>query len=250
VNGKFSRSFLSQILGLRPNYKHFEQADPELFLGKVKFILENPDVESMELTFSEEEYSPTGKLLRVIDLVPNGSNCRVTSDNKEEYLNAIANYRLGTRVSKEVESFLKGLHVIVPDDLLSNFDENELELLMCGKSEFDLKDLKQNYLDWFTPFDTQHKRILEWFWTAISNLSDDEKAKLLQFATGSSLLPHGGFKALNPKFSIALSSTYGQLPTAHTCINQICLSDNFSFEEFEKCLRLAILEGSEGFAFK
>jgi hypothetical protein len=60
--------------------------------------------------------------------VPNGSTKLVTNENKEEYLNALANYRLGTKVKKEIEAFCKGLHYIVPDELLSQFDENELEV--------------------------------------------------------------------------------------------------------------------------
>lgn len=86
VNGRFSRSFLAQVLGLRPNYKvntqkplsksgsladnntlflcqHFEQDDPELYLGKVKYVLEN-DVDKLELTYSEEEY--TGQVVKVV----------------------------------------------------------------------------------------------------------------------------------------------------------------------------------------
>jgi hypothetical protein len=43
--------------------QYFEQDDPELYLRKIKFILEN-DVDSMELTFVEEEYE-LGKLIKV-----------------------------------------------------------------------------------------------------------------------------------------------------------------------------------------
>lgn len=68
VKARFTRSFLAQLIGLRVHYKYFEQDDPELYLGKVKFILEN-DVEGMELTFTEEEYDPMGKLLKVFLLV-------------------------------------------------------------------------------------------------------------------------------------------------------------------------------------
>lgn len=38
--------------------------DPELYKTKVKYILEN-DIEEMDLTFSEEEYSPEGHLVKV-----------------------------------------------------------------------------------------------------------------------------------------------------------------------------------------
>ena len=65
---------------------------------------------------------------QVIDLVPNGQKVPVTNMTKEEYLNSLAKYRLATRVHKEVEAFLKGLHEVVPDDLLCNFDESELEV--------------------------------------------------------------------------------------------------------------------------
>jgi hypothetical protein len=89
VKAKLTRSFLAQLIGLRVSFKvsdffcevkqknpqghtgcslllqHFEQDDPELYLRKVKFILEN-DVDGMELTFSEEEYDDhTGKLVKV-----------------------------------------------------------------------------------------------------------------------------------------------------------------------------------------
>lgn len=61
-------------------------------------------------------------------MISNGRKVVVTNENKEEYLNALAQYRLLTRVKRETESFLKGLSEIVPDGLLSNFDENELEV--------------------------------------------------------------------------------------------------------------------------
>lgn len=64
VRAKFTRSFLAQIIGLRVHYKYFEQDDPDLYLSKVKYILEN-DVEEMELYFVEEEYDKDGQLTRV-----------------------------------------------------------------------------------------------------------------------------------------------------------------------------------------
>jgi hypothetical protein len=63
-----------------------------------------------------------------VELVPNGKRISVTDDNKEEYLNHIALYRLSIRMKREIDAFLKGLSEIVPDGLLTNFDENELEV--------------------------------------------------------------------------------------------------------------------------
>ena len=39
-----------------------------------------------------------------------------------------------------------GLNDLIPDNLLSMFDENELELLICGTCCFDLADLKANHI--------------------------------------------------------------------------------------------------------
>jgi hypothetical protein len=208
----------------------------------------------MELTFSEEEYDEKGKLVKCVDLIPNGSKKPVTAKNKEKYLNALAQYRLGTKFDKEIEAFKRGLHEIVPEELLTSFDESELEILMCGKSEFDVEDLKRNCILLAGTKDKNGSHIIplllfDWFCISVSNMSDEERARLLQFTTGSSLLPHEGFKGLNPKFKISISNLSNRLPTAHTCFNEIVLYDHDKFESFERALRTAVCEGAEGFAF-
>ena len=84
-------------------------------------------------------------------LVENGEDIEVTEDNKMKYLNLLAQHRLVRSVKEEIEAFLKGgliriilagvmvvmviytfagLNEIVPDNLLSMFDENELEVCL------------------------------------------------------------------------------------------------------------------------
>lgn len=45
-------------------FQYFEQDDPDLYLTKVKYILEH-DVEEMELYFVEEDYDQLGQLTKV-----------------------------------------------------------------------------------------------------------------------------------------------------------------------------------------
>lgn len=71
-----------------------------------------------------------GQLIRTVDLIPNGSKVRVRNENKSQYLDALATHRLSNNVKDEIDSFLKGLNFIIPDNLLSIFDENELEVLV------------------------------------------------------------------------------------------------------------------------
>ncbi|RWS30289.1 apoptosis-resistant E3 ubiquitin protein ligase 1-like protein [Leptotrombidium deliense] len=244
VKARFTRSFLAQLIGLRVHYKYFEQDDPDLYISKIKYIVEN-DVADMELTFTEEEYDNNGQLIRVVDLIPGGSKIEVTNENKMQYLDALAQHRLVNSVKDEVEHFLKGLNDLIPDNLLAIFDENELELLMCGTGQYSISEFKANHL--VSGASEEFHKVLDWFWNAVSNFTDEEMARLLQFTTGCSQLPPGGFVELNPKFLITSTPVFGTLPTAHTCFNQICLPEYDSYEQFERALKLAIYEGSEGF---
>ncbi|KAJ8308581.1 hypothetical protein KUTeg_013455 [Tegillarca granosa] len=202
-------------LGSAYRQLYFEADDPELYKTKVRYIDENP-IDDMELTFSEEEYSPEGQLLKVVDLIPGGSKLPVTNENKQHYLNCLAQYKLVSCVKEEVDHFLKGLNLLIPDNLLSIFDENELELLMCGTGNYSITDFKAH-------------AVLDWFWTIVASFTEEQMARLLQFTTGCSQLPAGGFRELNPNF------------------NQLCLPDYDTIDNFHKSLLIAINEGSQGF---
>lgn len=59
-------------------------------------------------------------------------------------------------------------------------------------------------------------QVLEWFWTIVASFTEEQMARLLQFTTGCSQLPAGGFGELNPNIQLSSSPTYNTLPTAHT----------------------------------
>ncbi|XP_074005153.1 apoptosis-resistant E3 ubiquitin protein ligase 1 isoform X2 [Numenius arquata] len=224
---------------------YFETDDPEFYKSKVCFILNN-DVSEMDLVFAEERYSKTGQLEKVVELVTGGAQVPVTNENKILYLNLLAQYRLASQVREEVDHFLKGLNELVPENLLAIFDENELELLMCGTGDISVCDFKAHAVvvggSWHF-----REKVMRWFWTVVSSFTQEELARLLQFTTGSSQLPPGGFAALCPSFQIIAAPTHSTLPTAHTCFNQLCLPTYDSYEEVHKMLQLAISEGCEGF---
>ena len=123
------------------------------------------------------------------------------------------------------------------------FDECELELLLCGVREYSLTELKKHNII-VSGLSSKLKR---WFWMALSHFTPEQFARLLQFTTGSSQLPPGGFADLKPPFQIAPTHKQDSLPIAHTCFNMICLSDHSSFQSFEKALLTAINDGGEGF---
>ncbi|XP_063804382.1 apoptosis-resistant E3 ubiquitin protein ligase 1 [Pseudophryne corroboree] len=245
VRARFTRSFLAQIIGLRMHYKYFETDDPDFFQSKVLYLLTH-DVSDTDLVFAEEKYGRGGQLDKVVELIPGGSQILVTNENKIYYLNLLAQYRLCSQVREEVEHFLKGLNELVPDNLLGIFDENELELLMCGTGHIAVQDFQAHAVviggSWLF-----REKVMHWFWAVVCSFTQEELARLLQFTTGSSQLPPGGFAALCPSFQIIGSPAHGTLPTAHTCFNQLCLPTYDSYDEMHRMLKLAISEGCEGF---
>lgn len=52
-------------------------------------------------------------ILQEVDLIPNGSKIEVTQENKMKYLDALAQYKLHSRASAEIESFIKGITVLM-----------------------------------------------------------------------------------------------------------------------------------------
>lgn len=248
VRARLTRSFLAQIIGLRVHYKYFEQDDPELYLSKVKYVLETDldDDASTEIYFSEDEYDGCGRLVQTHMLIPQGDTVRVRNHNKHQYLDALAQFRLAATCRLEVDAFLRGLTLLIPDNLLAIFDENELELLLCGTVEVSVSDWRLHAV--VSGMGRQWQRVLAWLWAALADMDHEERARLLQFTTGCSQLPPGGFQELNPRFHIMAAPTFGALPTAHTCFNQLCLPDYDSYEQLVHALHWAINEGGEGFA--
>ncbi|KAA6399765.1 MAG: hypothetical protein EZS28_004714 [Streblomastix strix] len=110
--------------------------------------------------------------------------------------------------------------------------------MLCGIDQIDLEDWKTN-TDYIGGYCSNSPQIL-YFWDMILNMSNEQRAQLLQFATGTTLLPPGGFMnlmgSMGPrKFTIYRSTKGTQyLPNIHTCFNQIDQPDAEFEEDFEE----------------
>ncbi|GAA5939453.1 E3 ubiquitin-protein ligase TOM1 [Sporobolomyces koalae] len=245
----FSRSVYKHMLGKPVDHRDLESIDPEYYKSLV-WMLENDIDGVIELNFSVErdEFG----VVETIDLIPNGRNVAVTNENKGEYVRLIADQRLSIEIKDQMDALLKGLYEIVPKDLMQIFTERELELLISGLPEIDADEWRANTdLVGYSATDP----IIGYFWRAVRSFSHEERAKLLQFVSGSSRVPLEGFGSLQgmsgiTKFNIHRSGATSALPTAHTCFNQLDIPSGFtSYEDFRKKLLIAITEGNTGFAF-
>ncbi len=78
------------------------------------------------------------------DLINDGRNIAVTEANKREYVQRACNMKMKESIKVQIDSFLKGFYDIIPKDLISIFNEQELELLISGLPTIDIDDLKAN----------------------------------------------------------------------------------------------------------
>ncbi|CAH6718464.1 E3 ubiquitin-protein ligase Tom1p [[Candida] jaroonii] len=243
----FSRAVYKRLLGRKVSLKDMETLDLEYFKSLV-WMLENDitDVITEDFSVETDDYGEK----KIIDLIPDGRNIPVTEENKQEYVRLVVEYRLQTSVTEQMDNFLMGFHEIIPKDIINIFDEQELELLISGLPDIDVNDWQNNTS--YSNYSASSIQI-QWFWRAVKSFDNEERAKLLQFATGTSKVPLNGFKELSSvngtcKFSI--HRDYGsldRLPSSHTCFNQIDLPAYETYETLRGSLLLAITEGHEGF---
>lgn len=78
------------------------------------------------------------------DLKPNGRNIVVSESNKREYVQLACQMKMTGSIRSQIKSFLDGFYEIIPKDLISIFNEQELELLISGLPTIDIDDLKAN----------------------------------------------------------------------------------------------------------
>ncbi|XP_070071591.1 E3 ubiquitin-protein ligase Nedd-4 isoform X11 [Drosophila takahashii] len=242
----FIRPFYKMMLQKPIDLKDMESVDTEYY-NSLMWIKEN-DPRILELTFCLDEDVFGQKSQH--ELKPGGANIDVTNDNKDEYIKLVIEWRFVARVKEQMSSFLDGFGSIIPLNLIKIFDEHELELLMCGIQNIDVKDWRENTL-YKGDYHMNHI-IIQWFWRAVLSFSNEMRSRLLQFVTGTSRVPMNGFKELygsnGPQmFTIEKWGTPNNFPRAHTCFNRLDLPPYEGYLQLKDKLIKAI-EGSQGFA--
>ena len=223
-------------------------------LNQIKSLAERgEDVEMLCMDFTTT--IDVMGMKETIELVPGGSNIPVTNDNYLEYIEACLKYWMMDSVKPQLNQLLLGFFDVIPEPLLTVFDFQELELLMCGLPKIDVGDWIANteYMGALEGIGAQH-RTCQWFWEIVDSFDQEMKARLLQFVTGTSGVPARGFGVLQGndgsvrKFTInGVPAHMCLYPRAHTCFNRIDLPMYRTKAELEEKLRLAVQMCATGF---
>lgn len=250
VDCYFTRSVYKHMLGKPTDTSDMEAVDPEYHKSLV-WILENDITDVLDLTFSMEmeEFGQQ----KIVDLKPDGRNIVVTQSNKHEYVQLVVENRLTNAIREQITAFLSGFHDIIPKELVAIFNEKELELLISGVPDIDIDDWKNNAE--YRGYSSTSPQI-QWFWRAVRSFDQEERAKLLQFTTGTSKVPLEGFSHLQGvggKQKFQIHKDFGnvqRLPSAHTCFNQIDMPVYESYDQLKERLYKSMTEGAIGFGFE
>ncbi|KAL2088843.1 hypothetical protein ACEWY4_015742 [Coilia grayii] len=241
----FIRPFYKMMLQKPIALQDMESVDSEYF-NSLKWILENDPTDlDLRFTIDEELFGQTHQH----ELTPGGADIIVTDRNKKEYIHLVMQWRFVNRIQKQMTAFKEGFYELIPQDLIKIFDENELELLMCGLGDVDVNDWREN-TKYKNGYSSNHPVIL-WFWKTVLLMDAEKRIRLLQFVTGTSRVPMNGFAELygsnGPQlFTIEQWGTRDKLPRAHTCFNRLDLPPYEAFEELREKLHIAI-ENAQGF---
>lgn len=216
VDLPFAHFFLTLLQGQVNSVRDLASYDPELF-SNLQSLLDMPAPEDMGLTFEFGEKQFDGSST-MVDLIENGSNLPVTSQNVGAYVQLIADRRLNRLIAQQAQAFRRGLADVIDLDWIRLFTPAELSLAICGGGRLDVTDLREN-VQFAGGFHDQHPTVLL-LWEVLEEMSSEEQQAFLRFVTSVSRPPLLGFATLNPQLCIRLNKAdVSHLPSANTCIN-------------------------------
>jgi len=253
ISGHMIRHLYKHLLGWPVTFEDLELVDQSIYKSLKDIMQDADNVEHLCLNFTVSE-NFLGEI-KDVPLVKNGENIDVTASNLPEYIECRLKYQMLGRVKPQLTELLLGFFDVIDEPLLTVFDFQELELLMCGLPEIDVEDWQENteYTGEFTTLGGKHP-VCKWFWEVVEEYDQEYRARLLQFATGTSGVPSGGFAILQgPDRNIRKFTIHGvakgneHFPNAHTCFNRIDLPVYSEKSTMKKKLTVALEMAATGF---
>ncbi|XP_033735284.1 E3 ubiquitin-protein ligase HECTD1-like isoform X2 [Pecten maximus] len=209
--------------------------------------LQNPSVpgaiyriEDMGLTF---QFNPSSKVYGYMsyDLKSNAEE-EVNLENVDEYVDLVTDFCINSGIRHQLDAFKAGFDEVFSMDKLHSFSPTELATLMCGEqapvwSREDVLNYTEPKLGY-----TRDSPGFQRFVNVMTSLSADERKAFLQFTTGCSSLPPGGFANLHPRLTVVrkVDGSDSSYPSVNTCVHYLKLPEYSS----EDILRQKLLDAT------
>lgn len=253
VKGHMVKHLYKHMLGWPVMFNDLKDVDEEYYnsLKGLKDMGSDVEYAYVDFTVMEETLGVKNE----VELVPGGADINLTEENLPEYIEACLRYRLLGRYEAQLNELLLGFFDVIPEPLLTIFDFQELELLMCGLPEIEMENWME-HTEYSGEYDREgpNHQVCKWFWEVVGGYDHELKARLLQFVTGTSGVPAKGFSSLQGndgnvrKFTIhGVTLETCVYPRSHTCFNRIDLPLYEDREDLVEKLQIAITMASTGF---
>lgn len=257
VAGHMVQYLYKYMLGWPITFDDLESIDEELYQNLKKIL----DVKPEEVEYLCLDFTATQNTLgeaTTIKLVPNGEDKPVTGENLPEYLEAYFKHLMLERIRPQVTELLLGFYDVIPEPMLTIFDFQELELMMCGLPTIDMDDwMKHTQYGGLFQQTKAKSQICKWFWEVVREFDQETRARLLQFVTGTSGVPSRGFSVLQGSDGcIKLFTLNGvdkkttSYPQSHTCFNRLDVPMYRSKKDLREKLKIAVRECATGFTME
>jgi len=204
-----------------------ELTDPELHQNMSQLhSMSRETVADLMLTFSVDHVAFGETTTR--DLVENGRDVSVTGDNVDGFLAARLRDRVFDGRRGSLDAFLRGVYSVVPRIVIMLLSARELELVLFGAPDIDVNEWRRSTV--YRGALEETSDVVQMFWAEVEGWPVAKRARLLQWCTGSTRVPVGGFDQLQgrdgavKRFTLtSVSLDQAVYPRAHTCFNRIDL---------------------------
>lgn len=179
-----------------------------------------PNCDIPHLTFTTHLSDGTEAVLK-----PNGKDTIVTAENSAEYVRLVTRARL-TESAAQLNALVQGVGCVLPMAIAPLFTPLELEVLICGTREVDVKLLQQ--VTEYEGVEPTSAHVL-FFWQVLTEMTNDERTKFLRFVWARSRMPNSAkdfpmnFKIQTAHDAGAKANPDQYLPHAQTCFFSLSL---------------------------
>ncbi|KAI0686676.1 hypothetical protein BC835DRAFT_1287769 [Cytidiella melzeri] len=201
-------------------------------------------IEDLALDFTVPGYD--------IELRPGGRDLAVTSENVEEYISEVLDSIFGKGAQLQAKAFRDGFSKVFPLADLQAFTADELVMLFGNSDEDWSLETLSEVIKADHGFNVESRAIRDLL-DIISEYDATTRRNFLQFITGSPKLPIGGFRGLNPQFTVVRKphepplTADDYLPSVMTCVNYLKIPEYSSKAVMKEKLLVAMKEGVGSF---
>ncbi|XP_045472146.1 E3 ubiquitin-protein ligase TRIP12-like [Harmonia axyridis] len=174
-----------------------------------------------------------------IELIPDGANTSVDIMNAHVYVDAIMK-KLFVGVQKQMSALKWGFDHVIKLSKLNMFEPEELQHIIFGEEDDSSYWSYENLIKYVQLEDCTVDDIeIQDLFGILSSAKKETRRNFLEFVSGCSRLPMGGFAVLSPPLTIYIYEGY---PAAHTCSRRFNLKRGMVHCELKKFIEDIIPE--------